>query len=82
MKFLRTVSLALTALAVVLAQPGRSFAEYPERPIRLLVPFPAGGAVDIVTRVMAAKMSEDLGKTFVIEMNPSAERSVATITDL
>lgn len=76
MTFSRIVS--LTALALVFAQTGPSFAEYPERPIRLLLPFPAGGAVDIVTRVMAAKMSADLGKTFIIENKSGAGGIVAT----
>ena len=55
MKFVHIV--LLTALAFVFPQTGPVRAEYPERPIRLLLPFPAGGAVDIVARVMAAKMS-------------------------
>jgi len=76
MKFIHIVS--LTALAFVFAQTGPGRAEYPERPIRLLLPFPAGGAVDIVTRVMAAKMSEDLGKTFIIENKSGAGGIVAT----
>ncbi len=75
MKFLHVVSLTLAA---VFAQTGSSFAEYPDRPIRLLLPFPAGGAVDIVTRVMAAKMGEDLGKTFIIENKSGAGGIVAT----
>ena len=37
----------------LLAATGQSRAEYPEKPIRLLLPFPAGGAVDIVARVVA-----------------------------
>jgi tripartite-type tricarboxylate transporter receptor subunit TctC len=78
MTFLRTLSLALTALALVLVQPGRGFAEYPERPVRVLLPFPAGGAVDIVARVMIAKMVEDLGQTFVIENKSGAGGIVAT----
>ena len=48
------VRIAALALALVSsALPAR--AEYPDKPIRLLLPFPAGGAVDIVARVMAAK---------------------------
>src|SRR5258708_3143123 len=53
-------------------------AEYPDRPIRLLLPLPAGGAVDIVARIMAAKMSEDLGKPFVIENKSGAGGIIAT----
>jgi tripartite-type tricarboxylate transporter receptor subunit TctC len=74
----RLASLALTALALLLAQPGHSFAEYPDRPIRLVLPFPAGGAVDIVTRIMAASMAKDLGKTIVIENKAGAGGIIAT----
>ena len=78
MPFSRMFSLALTALALLCVQTISGFAEYPERPVRVLVPFPAGGAVDIVARVMIAKMAEDLGQTFVIENKSGAGGIVAT----
>src|SRR5450432_430013 len=78
MTFSRTVFLALTALSLVLVQTSRSFAEYPDRPIRLLVPFPAGGAVDIVVRAMTTRMAEELGRNFVIENKSGAGGIVAT----
>jgi tripartite-type tricarboxylate transporter receptor subunit TctC len=78
MKSMRIVPSALVALALLVAQTGRSFAEYPDKPIRLLLPFPAGGAVDIVARVMTAKMAEDLGKPILIENKSGAGGIVAT----
>jgi len=66
------------ALTLWLAGAGAGFAEYPERPIRLLVPFPPGGAVDIVARVMTAKLSEDLGKPFIIENKAGAGGIICT----
>jgi tripartite-type tricarboxylate transporter receptor subunit TctC len=72
------VSLALTAFVLVFAQTTSGFAEYPERPVRVLLPFPAGGAVDIVARVMIGKIAEDLGQTFVIENKSGAGGIVAT----
>src|SRR4051812_29974570 len=68
------------ALALLLWFAGTAvgLAEYPERPIRLLLPFPPGGAVDIVTRAMTAKMSEDLGKPFIIENKSGAGGIIAT----
>jgi tripartite-type tricarboxylate transporter receptor subunit TctC len=65
-------------LTLWLAGASASFAEYPERPIRLLLPFPPGGAVDIVARVMTAKMSEDLGQPFIIENKSGAGGIIAT----
>jgi tripartite-type tricarboxylate transporter receptor subunit TctC len=78
MTFSRTIARALTALALVLVQTASGFAEYPERQVRVLLPFPAGGAVDIVTRVMLAKIADDLGQPFIIENKSGAGGIVAT----
>ena len=74
----RILALALTAACCLLSATGQSLADYPEKPIRLLLPFPAGGAVDIVARVIAAKMADDLGKPFVIENKSGAGGIIAT----
>ncbi len=78
MKIRRGAAAALVALALLFALTARSFAEYPDRPIHLLLPFPAGGAVDIVARVMAAQMAEDLGQPILIENKSGAGGIVAT----
>src|SRR6478736_3919728 len=78
MPYFRIVTLALAAACCLLSATGQSLAEYPEKPIRLLLPFPAGGAVDIVARVVAAKMADDLGKPFVIENKAGAGGIIAT----
>ena len=41
--------------------------EFPQRPIRIVVPVPPGGSVDAVTRLIAPKMSESLGQAIVID---------------
>jgi tripartite-type tricarboxylate transporter receptor subunit TctC len=66
--------LALTLLALILAAPAfaQSTATYPNRPVHLIVPFPAGSATDIVSRVMAQRLSVKLGQQFVIENRPGA----------
>ena len=66
------------ALAFVLALPGTGLAQWPEKPIRLYVPFPAGGAVDIVARLLADKLTADLGKPVVIENKAGAGGILAT----
>src|SRR6185436_12142704 len=58
------------------AQPAR--ADYPEKPIRLVLPFPAGGAVDFVARLVAARMADDLGRPIVIENKAGAGGIIAT----
>src|SRR5258708_29722914 len=66
------------ALMLWLAGAAASFAGYPERPIRLLLPFSPGGAVDLVARTMTAKMSEDLCQPFIIENKSGPGGIIAT----
>src|SRR5262245_40911298 len=68
MEFLRRHVLHLSAVAAALAISGiaRAQGPYPTRPIRLIVPFPPGGAFDTIGRPWAEQMKARLG-TFVIE---------------
>jgi tripartite-type tricarboxylate transporter receptor subunit TctC len=50
---------------------------YPERPIRLVVPFGAGGAITTVARIAAAKMSESFGQPVLVENKPGAQGIIA-----
>ena len=52
-------------------------AEYPEKPIRILVPFPVGGASDTVARIMAPRLSQALGQTILIDNKPGADGQIA-----
>lgn len=68
------------ALAVVLCIGALASARaeiYPSRPTRILVPFPPGGATDIVARIMAQRLSERLGQQFVVENRPGASGNIA-----
>ncbi len=67
-------ALALSALA--LAAPAQ--AAYPERPVRLIVPFPAGGTVDLVARHFSGQMARLLGGSVVVENVPGAGGTIAT----
>ena len=51
---------------------------YPSRPVRLIVPFPAGGAVDITARVIGQSLSERLRQQFIIETRPGAGGTIGT----
>jgi tripartite-type tricarboxylate transporter receptor subunit TctC len=62
----------LIALLVAIA-PAASFAQdWPNRPLRIVVPFPAGGSADVQTRVIADELSKVLGQPVVIENKPGA----------
>ncbi|MET4579644.1 Bug family tripartite tricarboxylate transporter substrate binding protein [Ottowia thiooxydans] len=68
----RRAVLALFA-ATSLAAPLASFAaDFPNRPIRMIVPFPPGGATDLVSRRMALAMEKDLGQTVIVDNRAGA----------
>jgi tripartite-type tricarboxylate transporter receptor subunit TctC len=69
-------NLLLACFLALLA--GRASADYPERPIKVVMPFPPGGTVDVLTRVVAAEASETLGKPLVLEYKPGAGGTIAT----
>lgn len=68
----------VSALATV-AVAGQAFAQaYPNRPVRLLVPFTPGGGTDILARVVGAKMSESMGQQIVVDNRPGGNTLIAT----
>ena len=71
------IGLGLAAAAVLTALPAQA-QSYPNRPIKLIVPWPAGGGVDTSARLIAEPLSQRLGQPIVIENKPGAAGNIGT----
>jgi tripartite-type tricarboxylate transporter receptor subunit TctC len=69
-------AIAFLAAAVLPAAAQNDAASFPNRPIKIVVPFPAGGPTDINIRIIAQKMSENWGQGVVIENRPGANTGI------
>ena len=78
MKYLRNLSPLLVACVALCGAP--AMAQYPTKPIRLIVPFPPGGSNDIVGRMIAHELSARLGQQMVVDNRGGAGGMIGTET--
>ena len=74
----RFLQLAAGAAALPMFPRGAGAQAYPTRPVRLIAIFPAGSAPDIIARLAAQWLSDQLGQQFVVENKPGAGGNIAT----
>jgi tripartite-type tricarboxylate transporter receptor subunit TctC len=70
MRIIRLAAIAI--LAAFGAMPARAQENYPTRPIHIVVPFPAGGPSDVLTRLLGDRISADFGEPIVVDNRPGA----------
>src|SRR5438067_13183987 len=69
-------SIVVLAALLAFAAPAQN---YPTRPVKLIVPFPAGSATDQVARVVGAELQQALGQAFVVENKAGAQGAIAAV---
>lgn len=75
---MRRQLMALLVLSGILAGAGAAAQSYPAKPVRLVVPFPAGGATDILARTISQRAAEKLGQQIVIDNRPGAGGTIGS----
>lgn len=77
-RFAVPAALLATLLAAALVSPSAMAQNYPNKPLRLIVPFPPGGPTDIVGRMVGQKLADGLGQPVVVENRPGAGGTVGS----
>ncbi|NMK48040.1 tripartite tricarboxylate transporter substrate binding protein [Achromobacter sp. Bel] len=72
------IKFPLAIMLACLTVPGLAAADYPDKPIRLVVPYAVGGTTDIIARVVGNKLGMQLGQSVIIENKPGAGGSIGS----
>lgn len=70
--FRRTLGFAALLATLAIAAPGHALAPYPNRVVKIVVGFAAGGGNDIIARIIAQKLQDEIGATIIVENRPGA----------
>ena len=74
----RLLAVAAAAIAALFTLPVPAQPAWPSKPIHFIVPFPAGGQLDVVARLVADRIAPVLGQPIVVEAKPGADGNIAT----
>lgn len=77
-KFRRSLIQLVAALAVTVILPIAQAQDYPNRPLKLVVPFGTGGSTDIVARLLAQQLTKQLGQQVIVENKPGASAIIGS----
>jgi tripartite-type tricarboxylate transporter receptor subunit TctC len=72
------ISTSFAAPAALLSTSASLAQAYPNKPVRMIVPFPAGGATDVLARALSIKLGEKLGQNVVVENRPGAGGTIGS----
>jgi tripartite-type tricarboxylate transporter receptor subunit TctC len=75
---IRSLLIGAAGLVLALIAPAVAAEDYPNRPVRLIIPFPPGGSNDVVARMVATQLGERLGKQIVVDNRAGAGGTIGT----
>jgi tripartite-type tricarboxylate transporter receptor subunit TctC len=75
-----SIAASVVALVSLNAPATRAESDYPSRPIHIIVPYPAGGIVDIVARAVTQQVGRDTNQTIIVDDRPGANSNIGTAT--